>query len=167
VVIAVKSVANKLANLLLFLSARLRALAWSLVMLHVGHGTYFFDGFRCGSPHRVWIGDHVGINRQVLIGGEGGVEIGDWVLIGNNVTILSSMHSFERVDVPIALQGTVTHRTVIESDVWIGSNAVVLPGVRIGRGAIIGAGAVVTHDVEPYAIVGGVPAHVIRFRRHA
>ncbi len=63
-----------------------------------------------------------------------------------------------------ALQASLTRPVVIEDDVWIGENAIVLPGVRIGRGAVVGAGAVVTRDVEPYAIVHGVPARVARHR---
>ncbi len=68
-------------------------------------------------------------------------------------------------DIPISLQGYRPERAVtISDDVWIGRNAVVLPGVTIGRGAIVGAGAVVTHSVPDYAIVAGVPAKILRFR---
>ena len=63
------------------------------------------------------------------------------------------------------LQGHLYGEIVIEDDVWIAANCTITPGTRIGHGAVVGAGAVVTRDVEPYAIVGGVPAHVIGSRR--
>lgn len=74
-------------------------------------------------------------------------------------------HVFDRTDVCMRLQGpTPYQRLTIGNDVWIGRRVMVMPGVRIGDGAIVAAGAVVTKDVPDYAIVGGVPAKVIRFR---
>jgi acetyltransferase-like isoleucine patch superfamily enzyme len=77
------------------------------------------------------------------------------------VIIFSSQHRYNIEGVPILFQGHEKKRVSIGKDVWIGANAVILPGVTIGDGAIIGAGAVVTGDVEPYSIVGGVPARKI------
>jgi len=74
------------------------------------------------------------------------------------------MHAYRDRAIPIREQGILTKPVTIGDDVWIGTNAVITPGVHIGHGAVVGANAVVTKDVEPYAIVGGVPAQVIGFR---
>lgn len=87
-------------------------------------------------------------------------------MMGPDVVILSGGHVFDRTDIPMRLQGGKKSRpTVIGDDVWIGTRAIIMPGVRIGSGVIIGAGAVVTKDVPDYAIVGGVPAKVLRYRK--
>lgn len=92
------------------------------------------------------------------------VDIGDLVRIASQVYILTNNHAYEDVAKPIMEQGYVFKPIVIGDDVWIGRRAVILPGVTIGRGAIIGAGAVVTKNVPPNAIVAGVPARMIRTR---
>ncbi|MGX9417604.1 acyltransferase [Vibrio sp. WJH972] len=94
------------------------------------------------------------------------VTIGDDVLIAPNVTILSRMHEFERIDIPMSLQGYREEKIVtIGDDVWLGRNVVVLPGVTIAKGAIVAAGAIVTKDVPEYAVVGGVPAQILTNRK--
>jgi len=86
-------------------------------------------------------------------------------MIGPDVVVLSASHKFDRTDIPMCQQGGEPLRPVyIGDDVWIGTRAIILPGRKIGKGAIIGAGAVVTKDVPEYAIVGGNPARVIRYR---
>jgi len=96
-----------------------------------------------------------------------GVEIGDYVIMGPNVKIYSRNHRFEDTKVPIALQGSVTKKTRIGDDIWIGANVVILPGVTVGSHCVIGAGAVVTKDIPAWSVVGGNPARVIRDRRGA
>jgi acetyltransferase-like isoleucine patch superfamily enzyme len=90
--------------------------------------------------------------------GAAGIEIGASVLISPGVVITSHQHSYAQRDVEIRLQPLRFGRVVIERDVWIGANATVLPGVRVGTGSVVGAGAVVTRDVPPGTIVMGVPA---------
>jgi acetyltransferase-like isoleucine patch superfamily enzyme len=108
------------------------------------------------------IGAGCRINENVYI--EQAV-IGKDVLIAPNVAILSRMHEFSRTDIPISLQGyRKEQEVIIADDVWLGRNCIVLPGVKISRGAIVGAGSVVTKDVPAFAIVGGVPATIIRYR---
>ena len=99
-----------------------------------------------------------------LLYGNGDIRIGDGVLIAGHTSINTVSHHAERVDIPISEQGTEIAPVVIHDDVWIGLNAVILQGVTIGRGAIIGAGAVVTRDIPAWSVVCGVPAKVVRSR---
>lgn len=79
--------------------------------------------------------------------------------------MLTSGHEFANIDIPMRLQGRKQEQPIyIADDVWIGARAIIMPGVRVGHGAIIGAGAVVTKDVPEYAVVGGVPAVIIKYR---
>lgn len=95
----------------------------------------------------------------------GPLKIGDNVMMGPDVTILSQTHIIERTDIPMGKQGMREAIVIIGNDVWIGMRSIIMPGVKIGNGAVIGAGAVVTKDVPDYAIVGGVPARIIKYRR--
>ncbi len=124
-------------------------------------GVRVFEGVTVWFPYRVRIGRHVTLNEWVYVDGFGGVSIGDGVRIAHRATIMSSDHRYQRRDRPVRTQGLVRRPVRIEDDVWIGCNATVLGGVTLGRGCIVAAGAVVTHDVPPFAIVGGVPARVI------
>ncbi|MCP5136685.1 MAG: acyltransferase [Gammaproteobacteria bacterium] len=99
-----------------------------------------------------------------LIYGNGGVDIGNNVLIAAHSSINTVSHHADRTDIPINNQGIYTDPVVIEDDVWLGLNVSVLQGVRIGKGSIIGAGAVVNKDIPPYSIAVGIPARVIRQR---
>lgn len=131
-------------------------------MFCIGEKTVIQTGFRFGMKGVLRIGRHCQINEDVYIQS---AEIGDYVLIAQRVAILSVTHRMDRLDVPIKMQGSTESQPVkIESDVWIGRNAVIMPGIQIGKGAVVGAGAVVTKNVPPYAIVGGVPAKVIKYR---
>jgi acetyltransferase-like isoleucine patch superfamily enzyme len=96
--------------------------------------------------------------------GAGGITIGDKVAIGPNCVITSHGHSFDDGGRPMLEQPTIFKPVTIEDDVYIGSAAVVLPGVRIGRGAVVGAGAVVSRDVDEGSVVTGVPARVVKTR---
>ncbi len=93
-------------------------------------------------------------------------KIGYDVLIAPNVALLSREHKFDDVNIPISLQGYQEEKPVTIGDgAWLGRNVIVLPGVKIGTGAIVGAGSVVTKDVDDFAIVGGAPAKFIRSRK--
>ena len=85
--------------------------------------------------------------------------------MGPDVTILTHTHNIERTDIPMGQQGMRISEVVIGNDVWIGMRVIIMPDVKVGDGAVIGAGAVVTKDVPDFAIVGGVPAKVIKFRK--
>lgn len=93
------------------------------------------------------------------------VELGRYVMLGPRVMIIGGDHEIDRPGVPMIFAGRASQRrTILEADVWVGGGAIIMCGVRVGRGAVIAAGAVVTKDVEPYAIVAGIPAKKIRER---
>jgi maltose O-acetyltransferase len=103
------------------------------------------------------LGMHAYLNRDVKIGRE--------VLMGQNVTILTTNHEFEDPKIPIHYQGVRERKPVlVGDDVWIGANSILLPGIRIGNGSVIGAGSVVTKDIPPLSVAAGNPASVIRQR---
>ena len=108
----------------------------------------------------VTIGDHtrIGIYCTVI----GPVSIGNNVNLAQGITVTALNHNFEDVTRRIDEQGISTKPVVIGDDVWIGANAVILPGVTIGRHVVVAAGAVVTKDVTDYCVVAGVPAKVIK-----
>lgn len=130
------------------------------------------DGCRIGrgcfltaARGRLELGDKVALAPLVNIGADNGrIVIGKNTAIGPGTVIRAANHNFGRRDVPIMAQGHQAGYVEIEEDVWIGANCVILPDVRIGRGAVVGAGAVVTRSVAPFAIVGGVPARQIGSR---
>jgi maltose O-acetyltransferase len=115
-----------------------------------------------GDGKGIYIGNNSGIGVNCKI--QRNVKIGNDVMIGEDVIILTSTHKFDDCNVPMRTQGLKILPVTIGDDVWIGSRVMILPGVKIGKGSIIGAGAVVTKDVPEYSIVGGVPAKVIRSR---
>lgn len=110
------------------------------------------------------LGNHVKMNAGGYFSGEGGLEIGDYVLIGPNVCILSAGHEYTDTESYIMEQPLSYGQIRIENDVWIGASSVILPGVKIEQGAVIGAGSVICKDVPPYAVVVGNPGRVIRYR---
>ena len=136
--------------------------------IELGNDSYY--GFDCkiyaSELSKVIVGSNVTFNSNVMVNarGKGSIDIGDNVLIGPNVVLRSSNHSFNNLNEPIIQQGMTYGHIVIENNVWIGSNCVILPKCKIGEGSIIAAGAVVTNDVESYSIVGGVPAKLIKKR---
>ena len=112
----------------------------------------------------VTIGERSWIGPFSLIYGNGGVTIGSDVLMAARTSINTVSHVDDRIDVAINSQGLRCDPVVIEDDVWIGMNCTILQGVRIGSGAIVGAGSVVTRDIPPRAVVVGTPARVVRYR---
>lgn len=116
--------------------------------------------FGRGEKLRIGNNSDLGINCRVW----GDVTIGDDTFMGPDVFILTGDHGFSSKDIPMRLQDGKQAPVVIGSDVWIGTRVIILKGVRIGDHAVIAAGSVVTKSVPEWAIVGGNPAKVIRFR---
>lgn len=111
------------------------------------------------SPERVRIGEYTTVGDSAFLDARRGIEIGDCVDIGSRVVIWTLQHDIDDPDFA-AVGGPV----VIEDYAWVSSGATILPNVRIGEGAVVAAGAVVTKDVPPYTVVGGIPARFIRHR---
>jgi acetyltransferase-like isoleucine patch superfamily enzyme len=127
---------------------------------HIYHlklgNSVIYNSCQIRDPHRITIGDYTSIGDQCILDGRGGLTIGNSVNLSTGVWIWTMEHmvndsGFNNHVAPV----------VIEDYAWISCRAVLLPGVRIGKGAVVAAGAVVTKDVEPYAIAGGVPAKKI------
>lgn len=113
---------------------------------------------------RVSLGDYSGIGVNARL--HGTVKIGEYVMMGEDCIVITRNHAYDRTDIPMMMQGFETEKPVtIDDDVWIGDRVTILPGVHIGKGAIVAAGAVVTKDVEAYSVVAGVPAKKIKSRR--
>ncbi|MFM8292849.1 MAG: acyltransferase [Planctomycetia bacterium] len=141
----------------------LRGLACRPLLLSCGRNVNIEQCADIGFHPTVRIGDNSGIGVRSTVTH---ADIGNDVMMGPEFVYIPVGHVFDRTDIPMRLQGpTPYQRLTIGNDVWIGRRVMVMPGVRIGDGAIIAAGAVVTKDVPDYAIVGGVPAKVIRFRK--
>jgi acetyltransferase-like isoleucine patch superfamily enzyme len=114
-------------------------------------------------PHAfIKVGARTFIGESVVIRGQGGVTIGEAVLIGPAAQILAINHKFADPTLHIMDQGISGNGIVIEDGAWIGAGAVVLDGVRVGRGAVVGANSVVTRDVPSRSLVAGAPARVIK-----
>lgn len=111
------------------------------------------------------IGNNSSIGPFAYIGCSGTIRIGNNVMMSPRVSIYAENHLFDRVDITIKDQGVKRQFVTIEDDCWIASNSVILAGVTVGRGSVVAAGSVVTNDVPPYSVVGGVPAKVIKSRK--
>lgn len=111
------------------------------------------------------MGANSAVNAYSFLGSSGPITIGENVIMGQHVCFHPENHDFSRTDVPIKSQGTTRLGITIEDDVWVGSNVTFLDGTRVGRGSVIGAGALVRGIIPPYSIAVGVPARVIRSRR--
>ena len=113
------------------------------------------------------IGDNVWISHDCHITSWGSISIGNNVLIGEFTSIRDTTHNYKEPEIPIRMQGEKIGKIVIEDDVWIGRGCLILgnpEGLKIGKGAVIGANSVVTKSVEAYTVVGGVPAKLIKRR---
>ena len=128
--------------------------------LVVEKGAYF------GSGKNFTVGNEVGLGKNFKSLNRI-VTIDDYLMMGEEVLFLGAGHNIDRTDIPMSHQGSKAPTPLhIAGDVWIGARAIILPGCkRIGHGVVIGAGSVVTKDVPDWAIVGGNPARVIRYRK--
>ncbi len=139
---------------------RIRHMLCKHIFLKIGQDVHIENGVFFGAGNDIVIGNRSGLGKHAHI--QGPLTIGDDVMMGPEVIIYTKSHDFFDTTIPMIEQGiTEPKPVIIEDDVWIGARVIILPGVTISRGAIIGAGAVVTKNVASYDIVGGVPAKVI------
>ena len=110
------------------------------------------------------IGNNSGINAGTYLGGQGGIEIGDNVIIGPGVKIFSENHNFSDFKINIKDQGVTRNGVFIDDNCWIGAGVTILAGVTIGEGSVIAAGSIVTKAVAPHSIIAGVPGRVLKKR---
>lgn len=136
-----------------------RRFFYRLAGVKIGNSSIIHMGTRFYNPRNIKIGNDTIIGEKAVLDGRGEIQIGNHVDIASEVMIYNSKHDVDNVDF-IAVSKPV----IIEDYVFIGPRAIILPGVQIGKGAVVAAGAVVTKNVEPMTIVGGVPAKQIRKR---
>lgn len=145
-------------------SKKIREVFAKMILDECGSDVWIDDRVYFGNGQNRTLGKNSGLGSRAYIGRY--TSIGEDVMMGPNVTILTHNHRFDSISIPMRLQGFEEYKPVtIEDDVWVGQQVIILPGTHIGRGSIIGAGSVVTKDVEPYSIVGGNPAKLIRMRK--
>ena len=131
----------------------------------VGKGVTFYPGIKINPAINLSIGNYVDLAWGVIITTKGGVEIGDRALIGYRTQIISANHVIPENKGSIFGAGHIAKKVIIKKDVWIGANCIITSGVTIGEGSVVAAGSVVTKDVTPFTIVGGVPAKIIKERK--
>jgi acetyltransferase-like isoleucine patch superfamily enzyme len=137
--------------------------------IEIGEGTFVMHGsvlhvynFR-DLPHGgIKIGCNSLVGEYTVIRGQGGVTIGDRVFTSPHTQLLAVNHVYDDPDRSFTEQGITAEGIVVEDDVWLGAGAIVTDGVHIGKGAVVAAGAVVTKDVPPHTVVGGIPARPIK-----
>lgn len=165
--------------------AMMRRVLWRSLVREAGHGLCVGRGVRFRHPETFEIGDGVFIGEQSMIQGRidgtcrignhtwigphtfldaRSLALGEYVGWGPGAKVLGSTHTGDPVDVPIIQTDLDIRPVTVEAWADVGVNAVLLPGVTVGRGAIVGAGAVVTRDVPPFAVVAGVPARFMSWR---
>ncbi len=147
-------------------SKKIRVALCKHLFARCGEGVNIEQGAYFGNGHDISIGNYVGLGKNFRMQNRI-VTIDDELLMAEDVCFIGGNHNMDNTEIPIGKQGgsdkTPLH---IAGDVWIGTRALILPGCkRIGHGAVIGAGAVVTKDVPDWAIVGGNPAKIIRYRK--
>lgn len=138
---------------------------YSLRKIQRGSGSSVSSSARFSNAHNIVIGSNTNINRNCILwsGKDAKIMIGNNCLTGPGVTIVVRQYNVEGREL-IRSYPQKEADIIIEDDVWLGANCVILSGVRIGRGAIIAAGAVVVKDVESYSVVAGVPAKLLKYR---
>lgn len=127
--------------------------------MSIGKGSTIHMGVRFYVPNKITIGNDTIVGEDVVLDGRNNITIGDHVVIASEVMIYNAEHDVHDKDFRV-----ITEPVVVEDYVFIGPRAILLPGVTIGKGAVVAAGAVVTKNVDPYTIVGGVPAKKISER---
>lgn len=133
---------------------------------HIGENVIIEDSNEFVDAENIEIGNNVYIGFGSFFVATGGIKIGNGTIIAHKIEIMTRNHNYDSPNLQaIPYDGTYILKSVcIGENVWIGAHVLILPGVNIGEGAVIAAGSVVTKDVPPYAIVGGNPANIVKYR---
>lgn len=142
----------------------LRWLIYKMFFKRLAGFCWIQPGVTIVQSNRLIVGKHFGCNTGSYINAVGGIIMGDYVLLGSNVTISSGIHPIQGESPPIYARQTIPSAIHIEDDVWIAAGAVIVPGVTLRKGSVIGANSVVTKDTEAYSINAGAPARKIGSR---
>lgn len=122
------------------------------------------DGVLLIQPENITIGDEVFIGRNTIFHAYAPINIGSHTVIAAGCKLISANHRFDDLNTPINDQGHDYKSIILEDDVWLGYGVIVLPGVHLGKGCVVGAGSVVTKSFEPYSVLAGVPAKLLKQR---
>ena len=147
-----------------FAGKRIRRWCCKHIFKYCGKNVNIEHGAKFGTGIGISIGDYsgLGINCDV----PSNLQIGKYVMMGPNVTILDRNHRYERLDIPMQQQGdTQRKQTIIEDDVWIGCQVLIMPGRTIKKGSLIAGGCVLCKDFPEYSIIGGNPSKLIKERK--
>lgn len=139
-----------------FPSKRIRYYGLKMLNMKIAKNVRFYQGFHIRAPHLITIDDHVTIGPKCLLDGRKGLHICHHAVIAYDAIIWTLNHNYN--DIHFCTWGG---EVVIGPYAWICSRSIILPGIKIGEGAIVASGAIVTKDVPPYTIVAGIPARII------
>ena len=142
----------------------IRKLAYRSILQKSGRGLMTSPGVRFLHSYNIEIGDRCSLSFGTMLNGRGGLKIGDDFTTGPDVIVLTAEHHYLDRNRKVLEQGEYEAPVEIGDDVWCGARSIIMPGVRVATGTVVAAGAVVTKDTEPYSVVAGVPAKVIRYR---
>lgn len=166
-----KKILSLIGSFIVFISKCIKRLKMYIYRpLFESHGcNFFFDPNGVYSFSNISVGNDVNLGyRPILLAAKSKIVLGNKVMFGPNVTLVGGGHNTSIIGkFMIDVQDKRPEDdlgVIIEDDVWVGARAIILRGVKIGRGSIVAAGAVVTKNVPPYSIVGGAPSRVIKFR---
>jgi maltose O-acetyltransferase len=143
---------------------KLRRRVYSKRLKSCGKNLEIYENNNIKGFKNISIGDDFFMNFGGTLDAQDDLVIGNYVTCGYNVKLITVNHIFTRLDLQIQKQGVEHKKISVGNDVWIGADAIVLPGVKIGDGCVIGAGSIVTKDVPDFAVAAGNPARVIKHR---
>ena len=147
-----------------FIGFLLRNIVYRLLFRKINGFAWIQPYVQFVDTRKLRVGKFFGVNTGTYINAVGGITIGNYVLIGSNVTISSGQHPIEGINPSVFERPIIPKEIIIEDDVWIGAGAVIMPGITLKKGTVVGACSVVTKSTEEYSIVVGAPAKKIRSR---
>jgi len=146
------------------IGVKLRKVVYTRLMGTCGENLCIYENVKIRNLKNIKAGNDLYINACGIIDAYTKIIIGNNVMIGPNVQLMTVSHCFDNTRIPMQKQDTVYKTITIGNDVWIGAGSIILPGITIGNGCVIGAGSVVTKNVPDFAVVVGNPARIVKIR---